>query len=475
MFKENLDFMSTLKKIKVSGVTYDLGGGSEGNKVIEVTQAEYDALASGESFDSSALYVITDADEFNPNIYVKKSENVATLNMRLKTKSDAILKDEDEYTSLFYLTNGTLGYYCVLRYSYRWNTNYGGTYSISFTWGNDFKISSYVTMSATYDSETNTYTVQATNIGDGNVGGLYGLFTYSEFIIEVPIIQVSGQTANVVTDGVSEALGNLYSKTNFSLKQVSAAPLENGFIRIIGLTNNGFYKTYDSAFYDNDSIIYKNEALSVCNAKSEIFQGENLLTPDDADRWISYDTYNMKHSFESFAIYINQNYSITSSSHLTFMILNSSTYDSSGYNGYNVLNLWYRYNNGNIEFGFGSTDSNMTSDYETLRASIKDNYHIDLEISNKEIKYTKSEKNYYSNKYYAIYSISSSKSLSTKDTTLITNNITKFSSAVDGKSAIQNGQTAYDHLGGLKLLKITQSDYDALEAKDSNTLYIITS
>lgn len=45
------------------------------------------------------------------------------------------------------------------------------------------------------------------------------------------------------------------------------------------------------------------------------------------------------------------------------------------------------------------------------------------------------------------------------------------SSSTDAQ--IPSAKAVYDKLGGLSLVKITQSAYDALATKDSNTLYVI--
>ena len=56
------------------------------------------------------------------------------------------------------------------------------------------------------------------------------------------------------------------------------------------------------------------------------------------------------------------------------------------------------------------------------------------------------------------------------DTTAIVTAIT--SSSTDGQ--VPSAKCVYDQVGGLKLVKLTQSEYDALDPNyDSNTLYVI--
>lgn len=66
-----------IDKIQLSGVTYDIGGqGGSGVSVVEVTQAEYDALPSSAKTDTSKMYVITDAQAGDlTNYYTKTQTN----------------------------------------------------------------------------------------------------------------------------------------------------------------------------------------------------------------------------------------------------------------------------------------------------------------------------------------------------------------------------------------------------------------
>ena len=56
------------------------------------------------------------------------------------------------------------------------------------------------------------------------------------------------------------------------------------------------------------------------------------------------------------------------------------------------------------------------------------------------------------------------------DTSAITTTIT--SSSTDAQ--VPSAKAVYDQFGGLKLVKLTQSEYDALSTKDSQTLYVVT-
>ena len=54
-----------------------------------------------------------------------------------------------------------------------------------------------------------------------------------------------------------------------------------------------------------------------------------------------------------------------------------------------------------------------------------------------------------------------------------TSAVTTSMSSTSTDSQVPSAKAVYDQLGGLKLVKLTQSQYDALQTKDASTLYII--
>lgn len=54
-----------------------------------------------------------------------------------------------------------------------------------------------------------------------------------------------------------------------------------------------------------------------------------------------------------------------------------------------------------------------------------------------------------------------------------TSAVTTSVSSTSTDSQVPSAKALYDQLGGLKLVKLTQSQYDALQTKDANTLFII--
>ena len=54
-----------------------------------------------------------------------------------------------------------------------------------------------------------------------------------------------------------------------------------------------------------------------------------------------------------------------------------------------------------------------------------------------------------------------------------TSAVTTSVSSTSTDSQVPSAKAVYDQLGGLKLVKLSQSEYDALQTKDANTLFII--
>lgn len=54
-----------------------------------------------------------------------------------------------------------------------------------------------------------------------------------------------------------------------------------------------------------------------------------------------------------------------------------------------------------------------------------------------------------------------------------TSAVTTSMSSTSTDTQVPSAKAVYDQLGGLKLVKLSQSQYDALQTKDANTLYII--
>ena len=86
-----------IDKIRLSGTDYTLSATTSGVSVVEVTQAEYDALPSSAKTDASKMYVITDAQGGDLSNYWTTAETMSAITEATSGKansSDVYLKSE---------------------------------------------------------------------------------------------------------------------------------------------------------------------------------------------------------------------------------------------------------------------------------------------------------------------------------------------------------------------------------------------
>lgn len=76
-----------IDKIQLSGITYDIG--VSGVSVVEVTQAEYDALPSSAKTDTSKMYVITDAEAGDLTQYWTSAQTQSAITEATSGKVDS--------------------------------------------------------------------------------------------------------------------------------------------------------------------------------------------------------------------------------------------------------------------------------------------------------------------------------------------------------------------------------------------------
>ena len=77
-----------IDKIQVSGVTYDLPSGGSGSTTVELTQAEYDALVSGGTVDPNTYYIISDASPADMSNYWTSAQTNSAITAAISGKAD---------------------------------------------------------------------------------------------------------------------------------------------------------------------------------------------------------------------------------------------------------------------------------------------------------------------------------------------------------------------------------------------------
>ena len=79
--------MSKINKIKLSGTTYDIQD-LNATSVVNVTQAEYDALVTGGTVDPTTLYNITDAQAGDLSQYWTSAQTNSAITQATSGKVD---------------------------------------------------------------------------------------------------------------------------------------------------------------------------------------------------------------------------------------------------------------------------------------------------------------------------------------------------------------------------------------------------
>lgn len=83
--------MSVIDSIQISGTIYTLSAQtSGGNNVVELTQAQYDALVTGGTVDPTAFYIITDAQPTDISQYWTSAQTQSAITQAVSGKQDTL-------------------------------------------------------------------------------------------------------------------------------------------------------------------------------------------------------------------------------------------------------------------------------------------------------------------------------------------------------------------------------------------------
>ena len=360
--------------ITISGNVISASGGG-GNNVVEVTQAEYDALVSAGTLDLTALYVITDAAAINVSGFVATSAI---------TTAVTSASTNDEIPSALAVYAATSG-----------GSGGGGS---TYTAGRGISIDTANTISFSLpisaDSEVrllagtgNTYTYTTNNIiiGNGNTakgtasnrvysGGT--IIGYNNTVGCTGVLNTANTWSTIIGKGNIHNGGNSY---------------------IIGLNNK--FEGYTS---------YKRNFTYVFGREN----GENGIN-SDSDNIFVFGAYNKVSKSGEFALGMyNASSKDNTTSGDTFFSIGNGTADNARHNAFEIRQ------NGDIYISSGGTDIKLQDNLGGGDAS---------------------------------------------------------SAVTSGDTNAVAGGAVFEQLGGLKFVSLTQTEYNNLQNKDANTLYIITS
>ena len=472
-----------IDSIQVSGVTYQLSGSSSGgNNVVELTQAEYDALVDK---DPTAFYIITDAEEINANDYVTKTSNVVSGYTTYQ------LFDAPESPSFYNLTIDEI----LVRRCYKEGVN-TETHTVYLKNSNNQTVSTSLSLNWTDKTGSTSQDISLSVTWSDSLDGF---------------VMVDNNTSYPYFYNISPALPphalnnyRYYYKVDDVQSQQSAAYL-NGI-------DKGVEADYVVGFPNSTSLSSDGSLMiELLKEKSSISHNYKVCNTNDFD-WgfdgISYKLVNGEGHYDTLSldgIYcqvpqnspskyndaylsikfkINPNYSSQDNNSIILYLGAASDKTQTYWSTSNTLTFYYNGSTDTIDtngivgtYDIYSINYDQTTHYVTIDMNIYQTYngyywaikqvgHGSCLIGTN---YQITEFQYYTTKYKPFDYLNDVKI----DTSAITTSVT--SSSTD--SQVPSAKAVNDKLGGLSLVKLTQAEYDALVqggTVDANTLYIIT-
>lgn len=483
-----------IDKIQLSGVTYTIGGGgggTGGTAVEEMTQAEYDDAASAGTLDAETLYIITDAEEINANEYVTKAQNNFSGYTEIKSMEGSYYNLYTNRTDIrtFYLsgTSSNDGVVALCIPNLVCEVQIGG-FDFSTTPTNEY-------VDITYDSTNKIYTIsiKSTYVNSYiEYGYDYNVENSKIWFINKEIS--SGQSAEVLDEFVPDVYNEIDKKPNKS------ATVKTDSLSVSQSNSTQWY------------LYYIDNAENGHSTSFEVCDGEGIVMADNSTK-LSLRKISTVNAYTKEWIINECRYNICGNDNTTYNDAVSSitaTFNSSlseynqfyfvvYYNSQGSINSleWYITKREGTIYMSGAYLSDETSDFSTLNSEISANTGLNIEFSQSGLTYTKGTSNDpFICELYCNNCLQTNDSYSLFSSVITTQNKIGMYDAVnilfgnyeDGKyvetsaitSAVTSGSTdvltsggAYEQLGGLKLVKLTESEYAALVTKDPNVLYVV--
>ena len=446
--------MANINKIKLSGTTYNIQD-LNATKTVELTQAEYDDLSPK---DPNVFYIITDAQGADLSNYYTKSETDGLLDTKLDVTAYTPTDLSNYYTKSE--TSGATEISTALASKADTATTYTKTET-------DNAITAATsTKQDTLVSGTNIKTINNQSIlGEGNItiqGGSGGGKAVSA---GNNISITTGETADTINCTLPISADGSSIMIKYASNSMS---YDNNYSQVFGSGNT----IYGCGGYNQLCITVEGIGNSCCTQATHVEGGYNThiygsyshVEGAHNELKISTSPYVEVCSHVEGKYNKVLNYSEHASGQYNISVSASTTFGDSGNTLFSVGNSNdnnKRHNafeirqNGDIYIA-DTNDTSTTNYYEKPMIKLQDalgggggsSYTAGdgIDITNDVISVT-----------------------GKVDTSAITTSITSAST----DSQVPSAKAVNDQLGGLKLVKLTQSEYDALATKDNSTLYVI--
>lgn len=441
-----------IDSIQISGVTYTISGQSSGANAVEVTQAEYDALVTGGTVDPNAFYIITDAQVGDLTNYYTKTEVDNAITAATSTKQDTLVSSQNIKTinNESILGSGNI------------DIQGGGGGGKAIEAGRGISI----TTGETADTVSFSLPISANTNNSVVMGGkITNSFTNNGrdcLMVGSQLTTNNGSDCCLVVGYRSSVNGDGSAVIGWNSKSVGDSSFAFG-TNVTATTSNSFaigYFTITNNDYEHTSGKYNVSNTGSTTADKTLFSVGNG-TADNA-----------RHN----AFEIRQNGDIYLSSGGTDIKLQDHLGGGGG-----SITIDPTLNTGSTNAVANSaitTAINAKQDSSKLPTYIVNGWNYDKSTHKVSVEKTLKSNGGVMNVSNSVITINNQdifnntnvSNLNLVETSAITTSVT--SSSTDAQ--VPSAKAVNDKLGGLSLVKLTQSEYDALSPNyDSNTLYVI--
>ena len=312
-----------INKIRISGTDYTLSASTSGggeNNVVELTQAEYDALVSGGTVDPTALYIITDAEEINANDYVTKAAN--TVSGSFVYISDTQYEYSDNVKSVV-LNAGTyrsiIGVFACSLVVFTGSSTQTTSLNVSVDVDSNGAITGY-SMQTTY--VTPTILSNGDLLITANEGYcIRAINVYNSFLGYMAIATSSGQSKNVIENSIIPALNEIGKGIGAGINTfLSLSPNSNGLVMTV--TDGGGTRN-STAQLNTSTIKWNSNGGSVYFETPEYGQ---VVLNDGTAQYINevFNFYSYDKSYDDVTLTVNSATTNTNGATYQFRFINSS-------------------------------------------------------------------------------------------------------------------------------------------------------
>lgn len=433
------DKLSAGTGISISGNVISATGGSGGNPTVELTQAEYDALVSGGTVSADTYYIITDATPIDLSPYWTSAQTQSAITSAVSTKQDTLVEGR-----AIDITNNTVSLDLPISAGTGTNSIREG-HSGNTASGNNSHAEGAGTTASGWRSHAEGYRTSATSESshaEGSNTTASEYYTHAEGYYTI----ASGINSHAEGEGTSATSLDSHAEGAYTRTSGSCSHAEGG-----NTIASGQYSHAEGYYSEaNGGASHADGAYTIASGYASHAEGRYTSALTDYSHTEGVNTF-VTNNYEHASGLNNLSTSATATfgdSGNTLFSVGNGTSTSARHNAFEIRQ------NGDIYLTSGGTDIKLQD--HLGGGSITVDTALDSGSTNPV------ENRVIYNKIDEVEEV----------TAAALNNINDRLSE-DEEVTAAGLNAVNDKFGGLQLVKISQSDYDNLQVKDSNTLYIV--